>query len=238
MSHPVEPKVLLLEYPKSIAVSYLSARLCYSKGEISLNELPTEQMMEKFLQEKVTATGHLSILEHLNFSFLITGMSRITSQQLTRHRHISPSQRSQRYVNEQDFSYVIPPSIKQCPAAYKRFIAAMDTLQQEYKEIQEDLQQFYQQGGEEVNQDARFILPNAIETRLTFSVNGRGLVEMSKKRLCRRAQWELRGIFHQIHELVSGVCPLVSSLMSPPCVGGSCPEGEKSCKYRKETHNA
>ncbi len=128
--------------------------------------------------------GHLSILEHVSVSFRVLGVSRALSHQLVRHRHLSFSQESQRHV-EPKFYYVIPKSIekdKKTKEIYK------DCL----KEIQAAYIHLIKLGVPK--EDARFLLPNAIETKLYVTGNLRAWLEFFKQRLDKSAQWEIRDL--------------------------------------------
>lgn len=128
-------------------------------------------------------SGHHAVLEFAQFTFHITGVSRALLAQLTRHRHASYAVRSQRYCSEDGFGYVIPPSILKDPAAADAYEVFMDYTQQVYSMFQNlDIP----------NEDARMVLPNACETTLEFSCNGRELIHICNERLCMRAQWEIR----------------------------------------------
>lgn len=147
--------------------------------------------------------GHHSVLEHIYFTFVITGISRACSHQLIRHRHCSFTQRSQRYCSEDGFTYVTPPEIDETG-----FAEDMQSIDAWYRE--------YQKYGVR-NEDARYILPNACETSLYLSCNLHELIHMANERLCSRAQWEIR-------ELVSRMCALVDPelqfMLVPKCQSG------------------
>ena len=107
-------KVTLINYtPNPDKTVAAAARLCYSPlGAEKLLENLTHGEVEKLL-EKLLEMGHLSPVEHISFTFAIEGISRVLSHQLVRHRiGVSYSQKSQRYVKENQFDYIIPPSIK------------------------------------------------------------------------------------------------------------------------------
>ena len=151
--------------------------------------------------------GHHSVFEHIYFTFRIDGISRACSHQLVRHRHCSFTQRSQRYCSEDDFGYVIPPSIKENGES-DLYIRSMNALDWDYALLTE---------AGVANEDARYVLPNACETSLYLSCNLRELIHMSNERLCSRAQWEIR-------ELVSRMVNLVPSelwfMLVPKCQSG------------------
>lgn len=160
--------------------------------------------------------GHLSVFEHIYFTFKVEGISRACSHQIVRHRHCSFTQRSQRYCSEDGFGFVTPPTIDA-----GAFANDMEDIGDWYMD--------YQKSGIP-NEDARYILPNACETSMYISCNLRELIHMANERKCYRAQWEIR-------ELVTKMCDLVDSrlhfMLVAKCQSGRiiCPS---PCKRRKE----
>ena len=153
-------------------------------------------------------SGHMSVWEHLNFTFHISGVSRALLAQLSRHRHISLSVRSQRYCSEDGFSYVTPEKVKADPEAAFHFDMLMDHIGGKYELLQK-------RGIP--NEDARAVLPNACCTELYMTCNARALIEMSHLRMCSRAQLEIRELFWELKKGVANVAPMVADLMVPKC---------------------
>ncbi|MCH5160726.1 MAG: FAD-dependent thymidylate synthase [Clostridiales bacterium] len=222
----VTPKVNLIRYTADPeATVALAAKLCYSDRE--LPEL-TEHIMEKdnsaFIS-KLTDMGHLSPIEHASFTFSIEGVSRAFLAQITRHRIASFSVRSQRYVSEDSFNFVVPPAIEELGgAAVARFLGQMDTIMDWYRDWQSALGR-----GEKSNEDARFILPNACETKMIVTMNARELMHFFELRCCNRAQWEIRAVAWLMFGEVIKVAPNLFRDCGPACLHGACPEGNKSC---------
>lgn len=207
----------------------LAAKLCYSKAELDdLMQTIETKDQTKFIQ-KVMSMGHESVLEHVSFTFAIEGVSRTLLAQITRHRLASFSVQSQRYVGVNDLSYIIPPRIKALGethiAEYERQMRQMNVW---YMEWQETLSQAYG-AGESANEDARFVLPGASETRMMVTMNVRELRHFLSMRECSRAQWEIRALANQMHSICSRFAPELFADAGPGCVRGRCPEGEKSC---------
>ena len=152
--------------------------------------------------------GHLSVMEHIYFTFKIEGISRACSHQLVRHRHCSFTQRSQRYCSEDGFKVILPPSIE------KNYSSECD-----YDHIVRDIDETYAelQNSGIPNEDARYVLPNACETSLYLSCNLRELIHMSNERLCRRAQWEIREL---VKQMVALVVPELHFMLVPKCQSG------------------
>ncbi len=204
----------------------LGAKLCYSKASIcDLKEKIERKDQAEFVQ-KLLDMGHESVLEHASFTFGIEGVSRVLLAQLTRHRLASFSVQSQRYVSyEKGFGYIIPPQIAALgPEATSEYHRQMETLQEWYHEWQKKLGE-----GEKGNEDARFVLPNACETRILMTMNVRELRHFFSLRMCSRAQWEIREMARQMHRLCLEVAPALFRDAGPGCLRGKCPEGEKSC---------
>ena len=204
----------------------LGAKLCYSKASIcDLKEKIERKDQAEFVQ-KLLDMGHESVLEHASFTFGIEGVSRVLLAQLTRHRLASFSVQSQRYVSyEKGFGYIIPPKIAALgPEETSEYHRQMETLQEWYHEWQKKLGE-----GEEGNEDARFVLPNACETRILMTMNVRELRHFFSLRMCSRAQWEIREMARQMHRLCLEVAPALFRDAGPGCLRGKCPEGEKSC---------
>ncbi len=222
----VNPKVTLIRYTKDPeATVALAAKLCYSDAELpELTDNILAKDNSKFIG-KLIEMGHLSPIEHASFTFTIEGVSRSFLAQITRHRIASFSVRSQRYVSEDAFNYVIPPAIEELgAAAVARYKGQMETIMDWYRDWQAALGR-----GEKSNEDARFILPNACETKMVVTMNARELMHFFELRCCNRAQWEIRQVAWLMFEEAIKVAPNLFKDCGPGCVRGACPEGSKSC---------
>ena len=228
-------KVILLEHtPNPEAVVAMAAKLCYSPADIeSLKEKTAVKDQEQFV-EKLMKMGHMSPIEHASFTFAVEGISRACSHQLVRHRLASYSQQSQRYVSEEaGFDFVIPPSIKKDSELARYFEDFMNKTQEAYRHIVSRLNEKGLKGAE-ANQDARFILPNACETKIIITMNARELLHFFKQRCCNRAQWEIRSMAIEMLRLVIGTAPAIFRHAGPGCLKGKCPEGDYTCGKMKE----
>jgi thymidylate synthase (FAD) len=228
----VKARVQLLEVSENaIALIYAACRQCYSEkfaGDIFSDKTGDPKKQEEFVR-KVVASGHESPLEHAKFTFAIEGVSRALTHQLVRHRVASYSQQSQRYVKESDFDYILPPSIERVPQAKEKFEQLMLYIQKSYTEL---LSHLSSEGttGESANQDARFVLPQASETKIVVTMNCRELVHFFKHRCCARAQWEIRALAYLMLEMCKEKLPSVFAGAGAKCEDlGYCPEGEKFC---------
>ncbi|MBR3105674.1 MAG: FAD-dependent thymidylate synthase [Clostridia bacterium] len=225
--------VELLAYtPDPEKTCALAARTCYSAMEYDqLKALVDEKDQAAFLR-RIVASGHLSVLEHASFTFGVSGVSRALLAQITRHRIASFSVQSQRYVSlEKGFGYIIPPRIKELGEdAVREFESQMAQMQAWYQGWQEKL-------GENANEDARFVLPNACETHITLTMNARELLHFFSLRCCNRAQWEIRDLATEMLRQCKQVAPVIFESAGPGCVRGACPEGAKSCGQAAEVRN-
>ena len=132
--------VELLQYnPDCEKIVAAAAKLCYSSSEIAgiLNGLDKEKTVA--FVERLMSMGHESPLEHISFTFGIEGVSRSLLAQFTRHRIASYSVKSQRYVNEGKFEYIMPPEIEAEPEAKKLFLEAMEDDLAKYNAISDIL---------------------------------------------------------------------------------------------------
>lgn len=222
-----EMKVALIRHTLSPEeVVALGARLCYSKARVDDLLQRVEARDQTEFVHRIMNMGHDSVLEHATFTFGIEGVSRVLLAQITRHRLASFSVQSQRYVSyENGFGYIVPPKIEALgEEATAEFTRQMDTLHQWYTQWQEKLGT-----GEGGNEDARFVLPGACETRMMVTMNVRELRHFFSLRMCSRAQWEIRALAKEMHRLCMEVAPALFANAGPGCLRGACPEGEKSC---------
>jgi thymidylate synthase (FAD) len=155
-------------------------------------------------------------------------VSRALTHQLVRHRIASYSQQSQRYVTMKNFPYVTPPGLllqKQRAELLGRYQAMMNNLGQLYEEML--------QAGVAA-EDARYILPNACETKIVVTMNARELLHFFRLRCCNRAQWEIHGLADEVLRLAKEKAPTIFEHAGPGCLAGGCPEGKMSCGLTTE----
>lgn len=221
-----------------------AAKLCYSQtGVDGIMEGLTPEKTEKFINMLVSM-GHESPFEHVSFTFGIEGVSRAVLAQITRHRIASFSVQSQRYVNKESFTYIMPPEIEAIPAAREEFLKAMEEDRQHYIRLASILKENHTKrlvdGGMEAVaaekaaeklafEDARSVLPNACDTKIVMTMNVRSLYNFFNLRCCTRAQWEIRALAEEMLRQVKQVAPTLFRRSGPPCVSGPCPEGKMSC---------
>lgn len=197
-----------------------AARLCYSQTHATdiMNEL-TQEKIEALLNN-LASMGHFSPFEHASFTFAIEGVSRSLTHQLVRHRIASYSQQSQRYVSEETFEFITPPSIAGNPQAVAEYTELMEQIRETYENLLQVVPK----------EDARYVLPNACETKIVCTFNARSLLNFFSHRCCYRAQWEIRELADRMLKEVRKVAPCLFAKAGPPCEARrSCPEGAMSC---------
>lgn len=207
----------------------MAAKLCYSPvGVEEIGSNLSEEQIEKFLNMLV-GIGHESPVEHASFTFAIEGISRACSHQLVRHRIASYSQQSQRYVRLNNMEYIVPPAIEAIPAAKEIYIEAMDQAQEKYSKLVDQLIASGKNEKEAI-EDARYIFPNACETKIVVTMNARSLFNFFSKRCCERAQWEIKELAYEMLKECKRVAPILFRNCGPSCYKGSCKEGKLSCR--------
>ena len=218
-----KPVVNLISKPENMLKTvYTACRTCYSADyPINIyNSTDDETKMLKLI-ERVISSGHYSTIEHIQMSFAVSNVSRACTHQLVRHRHMSFSQKSQRYVKEKgQFDYIIPPTIEKNPELKEKFENFMGEISKMYCEFTE--------AGIPA-EDARFVLPNAAASSLVTSLNLREMIHLANLRLCTRAQDEIRSLVKAMCKELVKEEPWLKSYLVPKCERlGFCDE-DKSC---------
>jgi len=198
-----------------------AARLCYAPvGAAELLERMSDQAVRRVLRT-IISSGHTSALEHASYTFAIDGVSRALTHQLVRHRLASYNQQSQRYVTyAQEPQFVVPPAVEAYPAASETFSAAMRGAFDAYRALLD--------AGVPA-EDARYVLPNAMETKIVVTMNVRELLHFLELRSCKRAQWEIRALALAMLELAEPTAPYVFMDAGASCRRGACREGTMTC---------
>ena len=214
-------QVALISYsPDAELIIAAAARI--SSSAISTRELLTKMTPKQVsnLLKQLISAGHLSPFEHVSFTFAIGGVSRVTTHQLVRHRLASYTQQSQRYVSLKKLDYVTPFTISTHQQIRAKYDEAVQVAHKLYSEMLD--------AGIPA-EDARYVLPQAIETQLVMTMNARELIHACSLRLCERAQWEIRELFERIKTEVEKVAPFIGAELKPKCYDlGYCNERE-SC---------
>jgi thymidylate synthase (FAD) len=222
-----------------VPLVYTACRTCYSELEpqdiferATSGRVASEKQQD--LVRRVIDSGHGSTIEHIVFTFAISGVTRTLSHQLVRHRAgLAFDQQSQRYVKYKEPSYMLPGSVAE----------ADDDVRQRFEEQLAGSLEVYEDMLEAgiPGEDARFVMPNATRTNLVMTTNLRALIHMSGLRLCVMAQWEIRRLFQLIRHEVFKVSPFLGSFLAPKCVPlGYCDEDrnrDEHCPIRPHKDN-
>lgn len=190
---------LIAHTQNPVAVIEEAASTCYD----------SEPTANGLIMKDCIKHGHESVTEHTIFTFKIFGVSRALMAQLTRHRiGTAFSIRSQRYCNEQQFDYITPPDIAKNEKTKQLYDLTMQNIAGAYEMLV---------AAGIKKEDARFLLPNACETVITFSCNFRELRHICAERLCSRAQWEIRQMTQRMVDEVVAVFPEAKPYLVPKC---------------------
>lgn len=250
---------LIAHTPEPETVVAAAAKLCYSPSTIEeIMEGLTESNVEKFIT-RLASYGHLSPFEHVSFTFGVEGVSRSLTHQLVRHRiGCSYSQKSQRYVRENQFEYVVPDIIAENSLASFAFEQAMKSAQESYDELvfilmkdmivkhynsinqpevsdlminvfKEHYPKEYSKFEKIAIENARAVLPNATETKIVFTMNARSLLNFFEHRCCKRAQDEIRVLALIMLGLLKEIAPNLFKFAGASCMHGKCKEGAMCC---------
>lgn len=238
-------KVEVLRYtPDGEKLIASAAKLCYSSiGVSEIEDNLDPDKVESFLSMLMNL-GHESPIEHISFTFAVEGVSRTLTHQLVRHRIASYSQQSQRYVKLDQFEYIIPPNIAKNKEAKELFEKAMKEDQENYNKLTDLLfNEHYNKyialglkekdakskAEKEAIEDARYVFPNACESKIVFTMNARALLNFFTLRTCNRAQWEIREMAILMLKEVKKIYPILFKNAGPACVNGPCSEGPMTC---------
>lgn len=213
---------LLYHTPDPERAIATAARLCYAPvGAAELMETMPDERVQSVLST-IMGSGHHSTLEHASYTFAVDGVSRALTHQLVRHRIASFNQQSQRYVKfAGEVPVVKPESIAADEQTSKVFDAAVEKAQEAYRALLD--------AGVPA-EDARYLLPNAVESKIVITMNVRELLHFFSLRCCNRAQWEIRDMSHRMLELARPTAPYIFMDAGAPCIRGACPEGKMTCK--------
>ncbi len=199
-----------------VPLIYTACRTCYSELEpaeifrrAEAGEIDRAKMQK--LISGVIESGHGSTIEHVVFTFGISGVSRTLSHQLVRHRAgVAFDQQSQRYVKFTRRRHDAAGHARRGGSGPSR--ALRGAGRRRAGAVRRP------RGGGIPGEDARFVFPNATRTNLVMTANLRALIHMSGLRLCTMAQWEIRRLFQLIRHEVFAVSPFLGSFLAPKCV--------------------
>ena len=222
---------LLAMTPDALSLVYAAFRQCYHAGFVAdmwprllSGEIDIDKQAE--FVRGVLESGHDSPVEHVSFSFAVEGVSRACTHQLVRHRIASYSQQSQRYVDESELDYVLPPAIERITEAKARFTAFLAEAAAAYRDLKGLLETAGR--GPKAKEDARFVLPQAAETKIVLTMNCRSLTHFFHLRCCNRAQWEIRALANAMLALCREKLPAIFASAGARCEAlGYCPESPR-----------
>lgn len=212
---------LLYHTPDPERAVAVAARLCYAPvGAAQLMEDLPGDSVRKVLRTIMTS-GHFSALEHAAYTFAVDGVSRAMTHQLVRHRLASYNQQSQRYVAyEATPRFIVPPGIAQDAHARAAYDAATAAAFAAYRALVD--------AGVPA-EDARYLLPNAMETKIVVTMNVRELLHFFELRCCKRAQWEIRALALEMLALAEPTAPYIFLDAGASCRRDVCREGTMTC---------
>ena len=212
---PPVPESIRAGKDESAAVIEISARLCYMSYGRGRRDI------EDFINN-LLASKDGSVFEHVNYGFVFTGVSRSLTHELVRHRAgFAYSQRSQRYVDESDGSFVAPPAIAGEGAAGEEalsiFTEAVEGAAESYGSLVEaleralprDMFESVRDRRKAIRQAARAVLPNATETKIFVTANVRAWRHFIEMRAAATADWEIRKLALIVLDILQREAPLL-----------------------------
>ena len=220
-----EPKVTLIARPQFVEPEHLpvawkgdasdgerlaefAGRLCYMS-----QHNPAQRTTADYL-ENIKRQRHGSVLEHASYAILIEGVSRSLTHELVRHRAgTAMSQLSQRYVDESDASFVVPPAIvgdaeleaawrTQIEGAQRAYVALVERLMERYRWVDDKVHR-----RKMAREAARGVLPNSTETKIVFTANARAWRAILEMRGSEAAELEIRRLAVALVRLLQGAAP-------------------------------
>lgn len=212
---------LLYHTPDPERAIATAARLCYAPvGASELMETMPDDRVKSVLKT-IMKSGHFSTLEHASYTFAVDGVSRALTHQLVRHRIASFNQQSQRYVTfTEDLPVIKPESIAADEETNEVFDEVIEATLGAYRKLVD--------AGIPA-EDARYVLPNAAETKIVITMNVRELLHFFELRCCNRAQWEIQDLANRMLSLAKPTAFYIFMDAGAPCIRTSCPEGKMTC---------
>ena len=206
--------------PNPEKIPAMAAKLTHSKTKPEELDKTSDKELDVILKQ-VLNLGHTSVIEHTNFTFAISDVSRSLTHQLVRHRIASYAQQSQRYVDFKEPCFITPPKIEKNKGMKTAYNLIMENIWKEYNKLLEM--------GIPA-EDARFVLPNAACTNIIVTMNARSLMNFFELRCCLHAQWEIRQLANKMLKEVKKIAPTIFKNAGPACKTKKiCPENKKDC---------
>lgn len=196
------------EFTAAEMLTEFAGRACYESFH---RPNPATADTGDYLRRTLFEQAHWSIAEHASATFYITGVSRALTHELIRHRHLSYSQLSQRFVNEEDANIVVPPAIRTYAGGEitsdMEIAQVADVVSESYVRI---VNQLVGLGGlprKQAREAARAVLPNMTETRIVVTGNLRAWDEVTKRRTAPDADAEIREVMQMVRDELYEVAP-------------------------------
>ena len=219
-------------------VAEFAGRLCYlsfgpDAGFEGGHKLIAGRTSNKDYLSNILNVRHGSVLEHGVWTFLFEGVSRALTHELVRHRHFSFSQLSQRYVDESEVSFVLPPEIEEGSPAYEVWERACARANEEYRTLLEEIEKQVQDEPKatmrrkRARQAARSVLPNATETKIVVTGNARAWRHFIELRASESAEAEIRNLAIKVLRVLQQEAPhIFGDYQVRPITGGEVAETE------------
>jgi len=154
--------------------------------------------LKRVLVQKGVPFDPEAMMDHVVYMFEVEDCSRVTTHQLVRHRAVSYDQESQRFSAATREGVVTPPSVQSNEAANKAYDDALKTVYSAYERVV---------AAGVPKEDARYVLPSAIKTKLVMTLNARSLMHLVWQRTALQAQWEIRELATTLHRLAQEATP-------------------------------
>lgn len=191
--------------PHAETLTEFAGRACYQSFH---RPNPATAKTEDYITRTLFEQGHWSIAEHASATFYIEGVSRAFTHELIRHRHLSYSQLSQRFVNEEEANIVMPPAIE-CGAEISSLENVAETALEEYEVIVNSLTDEHNLPRKQAREAARAVLPNMTETKIVVTGNLRAWHEVVERRTAPDADAEMREVMGMIRDELNAVAPTI-----------------------------
>lgn len=186
-------------------ITVLAGRSCYQSFD---RPNPQTALDKDYLERTLFEQGHWSIAEHSTATFYLEGVSRAFTHELIRHRHLSFSQLSQRFVDESGAKYVVPPAIRGDEYLEKVLNEIMEKTRIAYNMLVTNLQN---QGAprKQAREAARAVLPNMAETKIVVTGNLRAWHEVTQRRMQPDADAEMQEVMGMIYNELNFLAPSI-----------------------------
>lgn len=198
-----------LDAPDAETLTEFAGRACYQSFH---RPNPATATTEDYLARTLFEQGHFSIMEHASATFYITGVSRAFTHELIRHRHLSYSQLSQRFVDEADANIVVPPALRDLFEKDEGMNREMTRTAVDCTDTYMMLSNYLMSGGlprKQAREAARAVLPNMVETRIVVTGNMRAWHEVVERRTAHDADAEMIEVMGMVRDQLTTIAPTI-----------------------------